>query len=99
MTWCATRADAVLPDSCRPPVPIAALEQFVRTAALIYARFSKSGAAASLGCFDGLALMQGETEKRHYLNARLEAIRTAYRVEFLSRVPPFHSRKFEGKRK
>lgn len=69
-------------------VPIATLEWYVRTAARSYAQWSKSDAAVNLTRFSAYRHLVSDTERRHYLQARLERIRAEFEREFLARAKP-----------
>jgi len=74
-------------------VPIAARFAYVRAAGVMFAAWSRSGPAVNLNCFHAYEKLTSDAERGHYLVARLAAIRAAFAVEFLRRVPA-HS---EGK--
>jgi len=68
-------------------VPIAARFAYVRAAGAMFAAWSRSGPADSLNCFRAYEKLTSDAERGHYLAARLAAIRQAFAVEFLRRVP------------
>ncbi len=67
-------------------VPIAVALAYVKSAAILYARWSTSGGPGNLISFSAYYHLSTDKEKRYYLAARLAAIRAAVEGEFLERM-------------